>query len=81
LDEEKTQTPVKRTTKILTGIKQMSDSRRREILNKIQSRRGEKEHLNMIVIGHVDAGKSTLIGHLLFLCGLVSQKVIQKYDI
>jgi len=29
----------------------------------------KKEHLNMLVMGHVDNGKSTLVGHLLFLAG------------
>ena len=28
--------------------------------------------------GHVDAGKSTLMGHLLFLLGNVSKKVMHK---
>ncbi len=27
----------------------------------------QKSNLNLVVIGHVDAGKSTLMGHLLFL--------------
>mgnify|MGYP002622644910 CR=1 FL=1 len=29
-------------------------------------------------IGHVDAGKSTLMGHLLFLKGQVSKKTLHK---
>ena len=29
--------------------------------------------------GHVDAGKSTLMGHLLFLKGQVSKKTMHKY--
>ena len=29
--------------------------------------------------GHVDAGKSTLMGHLLFLKGQVSKKTLHKY--
>lgn len=37
-------------------------------------------HLTMVVTGHVDAGKSTLVGHLLFRCGLVSQKTMHKYE-
>jgi len=42
---------------------------------------GEKvPHLTMVVTGHVDAGKSTLVGHLLFKCGQVSQKTIHKYE-
>ncbi|RAP48022.1 MAG: hypothetical protein BZ136_05585, partial [Methanosphaera sp. rholeuAM74] len=28
-----------------------------------------KEHMNLAVIGHVDHGKSTLVGHLLLLSG------------
>lgn len=39
-----------------------------------------KENLHMIVIGHVDAGKSTLMGHLLYKLGYVNQKIIQKYE-
>ena len=31
-------------------------------------------------LGHVDAGKSTLMGHLLFLLGEVSDKVMNKYE-
>jgi translation elongation factor EF-1alpha len=29
----------------------------------------EKPHLNLIVIGHVDHGKSTTVGHLFYLTG------------
>lgn len=32
-----------------------------------QQRGGEKDLLNLVVVGHVDAGKSTLMGHLLYL--------------
>lgn len=43
--------------------------------------RGDKKlHLNMIVIGHVDAGKSTLMGHLLYDTGNVSQRSMHKYE-
>ena len=34
----------------------------------------------MVVIGHVDAGKSTLMGNLLFKVGVVDKKVIHKYE-
>ena len=39
-----------------------------------------KESINLIVIGHVDSGKSTLMGHLLFQLGQVSQKIMHKYE-
>lgn len=38
-----------------------------------------KEHLNIVFIGHVDAGKSTIGGHLLYLTGMVDQRTIEKY--
>jgi elongation factor 1-alpha len=40
----------------------------------------KKPHLNLIVVGHVDHGKSTLTGHLLYLSGAVTEKVIQDYE-
>ena len=36
--------------------------------------------LNMVVIGHVDAGKSTLMGRLLLLAGKVDQRTMHKYE-
>ena len=36
--------------------------------------------LTMVVTGHVDAGKSTLVGHLLYKCGLVNQRTMHKYE-
>lgn len=38
-----------------------------------------REQLSMVVIGHVDAGKSTLMGQLLWKLGQVDQRVIHKY--
>ena len=34
----------------------------------------------MVVVGHVDAGKSTLIGNLLFKTGNVDKKIMHKYE-
>ncbi|HIP62905.1 MAG TPA: translation elongation factor EF-1 subunit alpha [Archaeoglobus profundus] len=39
----------------------------------------EKEHINVAIIGHVDHGKSTLIGRLLYEAGLVPEHVIEQY--
>lgn len=41
---------------------------------------GEKrEHVNVVFIGHVDAGKSTLGGSLLYLTGMVDDRTLDKY--
>ncbi|MHC1586466.1 MAG: translation elongation factor EF-1 subunit alpha [Candidatus Hecatellaceae archaeon] len=39
----------------------------------------EKPHLNLVVVGHVDHGKSTCMGHILYLTGAVSDREIQTY--
>jgi len=38
-----------------------------------------KEHVNIIFIGHVDAGKSTLGGQLLIQTGMVDERTLEKY--
>lgn len=39
-----------------------------------------KQLLNLVVVGHVDAGKSTLTGHLLYKQGTVSKRMMHKYE-
>ncbi|MDI6884665.1 MAG: GTP-binding protein, partial [Hadesarchaea archaeon] len=39
-----------------------------------------KPHMNMVVIGHVDHGKSTTLGRLFFEKGLVDASVIKKFE-
>ncbi|KAJ2745805.1 translation termination factor GTPase eRF3 [Coemansia sp. BCRC 34301] len=39
-----------------------------------------KEHVNVIFIGHVDAGKSTLGGQILFVTGMVDKRTMEKYE-
>ncbi|GLH00934.1 Elongation factor 1-alpha [Gryllus bimaculatus] len=45
-----------------------------------QDRAQSKSHLHLVVIGHVDAGKSTLMGHLLYTLGQVNKKTMHKYE-
>jgi elongation factor 1-alpha len=40
----------------------------------------DKPHISLVVIGHVDAGKSTSTGHLIYLCGGIDERTIQKYQ-
>ncbi|MGH0146305.1 UNVERIFIED_CONTAM: hypothetical protein FKN15_030051 [Acipenser sinensis] len=46
----------------------------------LEKRQGGKLLLNLVVIGHVDAGKSTLMGHLLYLLGNVNKRTMHKYE-
>ena len=38
----------------------------------------KKEHLGLVIVGHVDAGKSTTTGHLLFKLGGLSDRELEK---
>jgi elongation factor 1-alpha len=38
----------------------------------------EKQHISIVVCGHVDAGKSTTTGHLIFKLGGISERDMQK---
>lgn len=50
----------------------------RELFEK--ERGGDKEQIHLVVIGHVDAGKSTMMGHLLFDLGNIPQRVMHKHE-
>lgn len=52
-----------------------------DILKIYKDKRGNsKEQLHLIVVGHVDAGKSTLLGRLLCDLGQVPSRLIHKYQ-
>jgi len=40
----------------------------------------QKPHINLAVIGHVDHGKSTLVGHLLVVTGYVDEKGFKELE-
>jgi len=40
----------------------------------------EKLHVNIVVIGHVDSGKSTTTGHLIYKCGGIDERTIAKFE-
>jgi len=40
----------------------------------------EKTHINIVVIGHVDSGKSTTTGHLIYKCGGIDKRTIEKFE-
>jgi len=39
-----------------------------------------KEHISLVVIGHVDSGKSTSTGHLIYKCGGIDKRTIEKFE-
>jgi len=42
--------------------------------------RKELVHISVVVIGHVDSGKSTSTGHMLYQCGGIDKRTIEKFE-
>ncbi|KAL2899737.1 Elongation factor 1-alpha, partial [Bienertia sinuspersici] len=40
----------------------------------------EKIHISLVVIGHVDSGKSTTTGHLIYKLGSIDKRVIERLE-
>ncbi|KAJ3608706.1 hypothetical protein NHX12_023236 [Muraenolepis orangiensis] len=40
----------------------------------------DRVHINIVVIGHVDSGKSTTTGHLIYQCGGIDKRTIEKFE-
>ncbi|MBN3324325.1 EF1A2 factor, partial [Atractosteus spatula] len=40
----------------------------------------DRIHINLVIIGHVDSGKSTTTGHLVYKCGGVDPRTIEKFE-
>ncbi|MDG6933322.1 MAG: translation elongation factor EF-1 subunit alpha [Nitrososphaerota archaeon] len=39
----------------------------------------DKPHMNLVITGHIDHGKSTTMGHFLFNLGVVDDRLIEEY--
>ncbi|XP_044731419.1 HBS1-like protein isoform X2 [Chrysoperla carnea] len=81
----RSQSPASGTATPLEGratpdIQKTKDSKIDPLALYQKEREGEKSHLYMIIIGHVDAGKSTLMGHLLYDLGQINQRTMHKYE-
>ena len=46
----------------------------------IRELKARKEPINVIFCGHVDAGKSTIGGQIMFLTGMVDKRTLEKYE-
>nr|XP_045014407.1 HBS1-like protein isoform X2 [Jaculus jaculus] len=70
-EQNLTPTPGKKSSKLRPQM---------DIRAELEKRQGGKQLLNLVVIGHVDAGKSTLMGHMLYLLGHVNKRTMHKYE-
>ncbi|XP_006460075.1 hypothetical protein AGABI2DRAFT_191843 [Agaricus bisporus var. bisporus H97] len=74
----KTFTTEKAKTDALTVAQDVKDAADRAVLEDLYG--DVKEHLNIVFIGHVDAGKSTMGGNILYLTGMVDKRTMEKYE-
>ncbi|BAM42027.1 translation elongation factor EF-1 subunit alpha [Theileria orientalis strain Shintoku] len=64
---------------------QQSDSNKEATLKKKETKESSlpppdsRAHINIVFIGHIDAGKSTTCGNILYLSGYVDERTIEKY--
>ncbi|KAG2228809.1 hypothetical protein INT48_000082 [Thamnidium elegans] len=61
-------------------LAKIPSSKRVNVLEEFEKRSGAKPKLNLVVIGHVDAGKSTLMGHFLYALGQVNERTMKKFE-
>ena len=40
----------------------------------------EKTHISIVIIGHVDSGKSTTTGHRIYKCSGIDKRTIEKFE-
>ncbi|EHB10916.1 Elongation factor 1-alpha 1 [Heterocephalus glaber] len=40
----------------------------------------EKTHINIVVNRHMDSGKSTTTGHLIYKCGSIEKRTVEKFE-
>ena len=67
-------------TKKEIGGKRKVGKKKRKRISESCDKGDKKEHINLIFIGHVDAGKSTIGGQLLYLTGMVDKRTLEKYE-
>ncbi|KAG5215257.1 hypothetical protein JEQ12_000833 [Ovis aries] len=46
----------------------------------MKTKMGKKTHINIVVTGHADSGKSTTTGHLIYKCGGIDKRTIEKFE-
>ncbi|KAL7415535.1 P-loop containing nucleoside triphosphate hydrolase protein [Mrakia frigida] len=60
--------------------KHLTDDKLKDLYGGKEIDQNVKQHLNVVFIGHVDAGKSTMGGQLLFLTGMVDKRTLEKFE-
>ncbi|KAJ1829847.1 hypothetical protein LPJ73_008402, partial [Coemansia sp. RSA 2703] len=68
------------TTPTDAGTPLVKSKRRIDVAAEYAKNQRDRDTLNLVVVGHVDAGKSTLMGHLLYALGQVNERTMRKFE-
>lgn len=49
-------------------------------IEEIIAQEDPRENVNVVFIGHVDAGKSTICGSIMYITGMVDKRTIEKFE-
>lgn len=49
-------------------------------IEEIIAQEDPRENMNVVFIGHVDAGKSTICGSIMYITGMVDKRTIEKFE-
>jgi len=61
-----------------SGLKKSSRVKKKPVAQAAKTT--DKEHVNVVFIGHVDAGKSTIGGQIMYLTNMVDKRTLEKYE-
>merc|ERR1712032_1182976 len=61
-----------------SGLKKSSRVKKKPVAQAAKTT--DKEHVNVVFIGHVDAGKSTIGGQIMYLTNMVDMRTLEKYE-
>jgi len=61
------------------NLKQRAAKKTAQLKKRVAAVKQEKARLGLVVIGHVDSGKSTIMGHLLYLVGQVDTTTMSRF--
>lgn len=62
---------------VVEGAEQVKKVKKKIVVREYKDK---KETVNVIFCGHVDAGKSTIGGQIMFLTGMVDKRTLEKYE-
>lgn len=63
-----------------TGEAEAAPKIKKKVMKGPAENKSKKEHINVVFIGHVDAGKSTIGGQIMYLTGMVDKRTLEKYE-